>query len=334
MGHSPCMTTAPPVVRVTRYRSRLAMPCTVSRPFRWVDEDRTVTPLGDLAWPAALNDRTDCLGEATRPGNHWAQPTYVCTRRPSLRPSRRPQPPLRYFLYVSDVKLDMLYEQIDPAQRRRVSAEVKVDLKLASMTLKQADEPQATRLAKLRMVERYIDTHHHVGTIHAPGQSYFRGSMPMRWGWLWDGMAGPRATAFFKGREGSDVVVLAGSRRHVLGSEPEDPDNARLMWGYSSTPAIMAAIWEHVSALPDFDEYWNSVQRRGFPDYATPAEAREAGLGVAASVRLRGPAQHLEFLALPLAEDVLISDGLGRRETVHAVLATPIYVALVGPSGS
>jgi hypothetical protein len=45
----------------------------------------------------------------------------------------------------------------------------------------------------------------------------------------------------------------------------------------------------------------------------------------------------LEFLALPLVEDVveiMVWGGYGRRETVHAVLATPIYVALVGPSSS
>jgi hypothetical protein len=38
---------------------------------------------------------------------------------------RRRKPPLRYFLYVSDAKLDMLFEQIDPALRRRVGAEAK-----------------------------------------------------------------------------------------------------------------------------------------------------------------------------------------------------------------
>jgi len=54
---------------------------------------------------------------------------------------RRRRPPLRYYLYVSNTKLDMLFEQIDPALRRRISAEAKVDLKLASLTLRRADTP-------------------------------------------------------------------------------------------------------------------------------------------------------------------------------------------------
>ncbi|WP_051905169.1 DUF7019 family protein, partial [Streptomyces bicolor] len=237
--------------------------------------------------------------------------------RSTLRPSRRPQPPLRYFLYISDAKLDMLYEQIDPALRRRVSAEARVDLKLASLTLKQADEPQATRMAKLRMVEHYIDSHHHVGTTQNPGQSYFRGSMPMQWGWLKDSLTRPRNTAFFKGRDGSDVVVLAGSRRHVLGSEPAAEDTG--LWAMSSTPSIIAVIAEHVSDLPDFDEYWSYVADR-WPDnhYSTPVQAREQGLRTAAMIHLEGPAQHLEFLAVPLADDVVeipIRGGMGRYQT-------------------
>jgi hypothetical protein len=82
----------------------------------------------------------------------------------------------------------MLYEQIDPGLRRHLSAEAKVDLKIASVTLRQAERSPAARIAKLRMVEQYIDASHHVGTISSPGQEYFRGSMAMRW-------AGSQATA-------------------------------------------------------------------------------------------------------------------------------------------
>ena len=45
--------------------------------------------------------------------------------------------PLRYYLYISDSKLDMLFEQMnDHGVLKRISAEVKVDLKLVSMTLR------------------------------------------------------------------------------------------------------------------------------------------------------------------------------------------------------
>jgi hypothetical protein len=49
-----------------------------------------------------------------------------------------PEPSLRYFVYVSDTKLNNLFDQISPKLRQRLSAEAKVDLKLASLTVKEA----------------------------------------------------------------------------------------------------------------------------------------------------------------------------------------------------
>jgi hypothetical protein len=146
---------------------------------------------------------------------------------------RHRQPSLRYFLYVSDSKLDMLYEQIDPAMRRRISAEVKVDLKLASVTLRQADQPAATRMAKLRVVERYIDTHCQVGDVSAPGPAFFRGRLQMQWGWLTptERPDRPSPVVLFRGTAGNDFVLLGGSRGHVLGQHVED--GSAVLLGYT-----------------------------------------------------------------------------------------------------
>jgi hypothetical protein len=258
---------------------------------------------------------------------------------------RYKKPPLRHFIYISDTKLDMLFEQIDPALRRRISAEVKVDLKLASLTLRQTDSQPAARIAKLRMVERYIDTHHQVGTIPAPGHEYFRGSMPMQWGWLTHGYDfdnnPPRLgldTVFFRGHQASQVVVLAGSRRHVLGEQPAAEDSR--LSAHSATPNIFAVIGEHISRNPQLGEYWRELRElpapAGSEDGMAAHDPPEVGLREAAQLKLRGPVQHLEFLALPLVQgeevelDIDGWPGLHVRETVHAVLATPLYVAMGG----
>src|ERR1700690_995131 len=91
--------------------------------------------------------------------------------------------PLRYYIYVSDSKLDMLFEQVDQRSRKRISAELKIDLKVASLTLSEAEDPGPTRTAKLQLVEQFIETNQHVGTIQEPGKEYFRGEMPMTWEW-------------------------------------------------------------------------------------------------------------------------------------------------------
>lgn len=258
-----------------------------------------------------------------------------------FRRFRRKRPPLRHFLYISDTKLDMLFEQIDPALRRHISAEVKVDLKLASLTLRQTDVPAAARIAKLQMIERYIDAHHHVGTIATPGHEYFRGSMPMQWGWLTHGYdfdhEPPRLgldTVFFRGRQESHVVVLAGSRRHVLGEQPA-PEDSKLS-AHSATPNIFAVIAEHISGNPGLGQRWRFLRgvdplTGGSEDVAAAHDPPEVGLREAARVRPSGPVQHLEFLALPLVQGEEVElDGFPRAETVHAVLATPLYVAMGG----
>ncbi|GAA2146331.1 hypothetical protein GCM10009760_36030 [Kitasatospora kazusensis] len=230
---------------------------------------------------------------------------------PALRVFHRKRKPLRNFIYVSDTKLDNLFEQIDPNLRRRISAEAKIDLKLASVTLGQKSPPQATRMAKLALVEHYIDKNHHVGTCSTPGTGYFRGSIPMQWGWL-NPHQGPdddskRDTVFFRGDSESHSVILAGSRRHVLGERPAK-ENRDLVAG-SAMPNIMAVIRENLAPDPKF-----GVGRRN--DERLLHEAMEIPLG--------GPAQHLEFLAM-----AIVQGTVGYEPVIHSVIiGTPIYVAM------
>lgn len=250
-----------------------------------------------------------------------------------LRRQKRQKPRLRYFLYISDAKLDMLFEQIDPPLRQRISAEIKVDLKLASMTLRQAERPAmppTARVAKLRVVERYIDAHHEVGTLSVPGREFFRGSLDMQWGWLARRKDAPPddrlPVVFFRGRRDQDFVALAGSRSHVLGQHPVEED-ANAEFGFSSAPSIVAVVRDHVSDLkgephwPYWGEDWNS------PDHPLASEPLRLDfyLSYAASyLRLDAPLQALEFLAVPLGEaEFKLADGT----LVHGVLGSPVYVA-------
>ena len=256
---------------------------------------------------------------------------------------RKEPAPLRYFIYISDTKLEMLFEQIDPALRRTISAQATIDLKLASLTLRQTDPPPAARIAKLRLVERYIDAHHRVGTIRTPGNDFFRGSMPMQWGWLDHGLnhdsgTGGLDTVFFRGHQASQVVVLAGSRRHVLGEQPAAEDSR--LSAHSATPNIFAVIGEHISRNPQLGDYWRELRElpapAGSEDGMAAHDPPEVGLREAAQLKLRGPSQNLEFLALPLVQDEGVHihidgwPGPDIDERVHAILATPIYVAITG----
>jgi hypothetical protein len=217
--------------------------------------------------------------------------------------SLHPQP-LRYYLYISDTKLDVLFEQIPQNALKRISAEVKVDLKLASVTLRQADRPDPTRAAKLKIVERFIDSHHHVGTIQEPGNEYFRGQMDMQWGWLQD------RAVWFHGNDDAQCVALGGSRRHVLGEQPNrdvesSSEATSLLVSIMSVLQIAAAGIKHENLEKNSPGWAEIVYEEGLLDFT----------GI--------PKQRLDFLAIPLDEA-----QLQKPPDVHVVLGTPLYVAL------
>ena len=241
-----------------------------------------------------------------------SEPPCEQVRRIAMSPRRsREKQPLRYYLYISDAKLDMLFEQIDRSVLKRISAEIKIDLKVASLTLREADSPAPTRAAKLRIVEHFIDTNHNVGTISEPGGEFFRGQMNMQWGDMTYS-----AAVCFKGvdSQGSDGVLLVGSRHHVIG---ETPPPVRV--SYSSFPRVTSTLMDLVNhsesedvgsaEREDFDQgaflhmVWQSLSRQG------------AFHGL--------PTQHLHFLAVPLAEY-----GYKGEYQLHIVLGTPLYIAM------
>lgn len=213
----------------------------------------------------------------------------------------------------------MLYEQIDPGAAKRISAEVKVDIKVASVTLREADNPGPSRIAKLKIVEKYIDAHHRVGTIHQPGGEFFRGQMMMQWGWggtFRNGVPDSPDAVWFQGNEskGSLRVGLGGSRRHVLG-EPK-------MWpgGSSTLPIILAGIEDALSwrDLPSWDsDRYNYTGEDMIRHMSMELESD------ADWIQKNNPAQSLEFLAIPLLETSVKI----RKNDIRIVLGTPLYVA-------
>jgi Family of unknown function (DUF7019) len=220
-------------------------------------------------------------------------------------------PELRYYLYISDAKLDMLFDQIDRSILKRIVAEVKVDLKLASVTLRGADSPGPSRAAKLRVVERYIEANHHVGDIWVPGRQFFRGRLEMWWGWV----PAREAAVWFQNiqTEGSPCVVLVGSRYHVLGE-------SRMEWvPNSALPSITVAL-ENANVLggPQIPQ---AIGKEKLPaDWLTNVWFMWGAQGDTLGL----PSQWVDFLAVPLVETQFEFDG----ESTRVVLATPLYVAL------
>ncbi|MBU2666208.1 hypothetical protein KOI35_22155 [Actinoplanes bogorensis] len=199
----------------------------------------------------------------------------------------------RYFVYISDAKVEMLLQQIKPEALRKRTSEVGLGLKF--LTAKRGAETLAgaERTARLDQVVRYLNDYGDLGTVEEPGQ-FFGGLMPLRWGPTVGADGFPMV--YFGGRAGKTVLGLGGSRAHVFGTPP-GPEPQPLPIGRSMLPSLLDGI-TRVDGIE------------------APAAVRET------TDALRGPEQTMEFVAKRLLDE---PGPDGER----VLLGSPLYVALV-----
>jgi len=226
---------------------------------------------------------------------------------------------MRFYLYRSKSKIDMLYEQIyDSARRTR-----KVSLKAAVVSGEATTEDAVDDEDKLRAVERELEERQLVGTLDEP-KDYVKGTMRMRWGLFDDSGTRPPddpPLVFFGGFDsaGPLAVGLGGSSKHVEGHEGATSTQSR-----SSTPALvrwLLAGQDH-GGPPELPGWWDM-----------DAEEYELFGAVAMAIHyLRPPTQDLEFLA-----KVLSTGHIHGHEhfigvpAARAIVGTPLYVSLAHP---
>ncbi|MEV7044046.1 SAVMC3_10250 family protein [Amycolatopsis sp. NPDC051061] len=210
----------------------------------------------------------------------------------------------RYFVYISDSKVDLLLQQIDPGATRKRTAEVSVDLKVLKGKRGVEAAVGADRTERLERVVRYLTDFGDLGSVDEPGQ-FFWGLLPLRWGPLVgaDGLS----LVYFGGRDERTVLGLGGSRRHVFGALPAgdlDPPLSR---------SLLPSLLDGIARGPGIA---TAVTGDGDGDAEACQDVRRA------TTDLRGPAQNMEFIAKRLLHGKT-ADG----ESV--LLGSPLYVALV-----
>ena len=251
---------------------------------------------------------------------------------------------MKYYIYVSDAKLDMLYAQIPRRVVDRLATELTVDLQLLSISLKEKPSDE-NRYAKLKLVAGYIDKHLKVGTVDEP-EAYFRGNLPMRWGPLggYFGVKNPnlddplcwygsdvcfewdpavQSAVYFGGFTAETVLGLGGSLHHVIGHYGDKPRVCT-----SSAPVLLALLGRE--PRDGVDPHLQDIGKPG----GFPIPRFEIMSVVHTTAVMRGPQQRVEFLAKRLLERRIrdfptpLQDIWPDKNQAHVLLGTPIYVAL------
>ena len=235
---------------------------------------------------------------------------------------------IKYYLYVSTAKLNMLYEQINEAQKKSKKEMVSAKVLGISVSRESSTEEVVDRDDKLKAVEEELITQNLVGTPEEP-KDYFKGTMRMRWGLFDDNGTRPEGEAplvYFGGFDKTIplIVGLGGSSKHVVGNEGATSTNSR-----SCTPTI--ARWLFAGLERD-----KPPALQGWRD--KNSEEQELFAGMAAALHyLRPPTQELEFLAKTLIVGKTYSNKhLTGVPEAKIILGTPLYVVLahVAPENS
>jgi hypothetical protein len=205
---------------------------------------------------------------------------------------------MKYYIYISDAKVDMLLPQIPHTGKKKTARELGFDLKILKLTRKTEEETESNRISRLETVVSFIRKYGNVGSIDEPDE-FIDDSQE-----IWFADATPEIAAFTGKTELTDFA-LVGSTKHIIGAAP-DPNLPTGSLLYS----ILSWLFSYESGNEgDYDQK-NALT---IVSEITKINARS-----------RRPTQRLEFMAKRLL--------FRKKETLPAsrntLLATPLYVSM------
>ena len=218
---------------------------------------------------------------------------------------------MRYFLYISDAKVDMLLPQVPETHQQKVAAKLGFDIKLLSGSIATERTTLDTRVARLGAVEAYIRDTEAIGTP-AETARWIAADIEVQLAHIREG------AIMFVAATQDWLLALGGSAHHLIGSMQQDDVHV----GYSFLPTLIDLLkrmdtkaHQYVLTLPDdaVRGYWTAGLGQGIGAWGAIIEA--------ACRQVVSPPQRVTFLAKRLLSEQV---PYGRR----VVLATPLYVAL------
>lgn len=215
---------------------------------------------------------------------------------------------MKYYIYISDSKVDMLLAQIPHEQKKKIATEFKVDLKLLSASRRAEAEDESNRFTRVEAVATFIREYGNVGSVDAPDE-YVEGDMLMRWGPYLNTSAFSRDDSplvYFGASTDRTIIGLGGSAKHVIGNTGPSSTHS-----HSITPMLIGYLKAN-------------LEPGGGEDLPGRMDTEPLWAVSLATEQMKGPEQRLEFLAKRL----LYGRPPGSNSGQKILLATPLYVAM------
>lgn len=218
---------------------------------------------------------------------------------------------MKEFLYISDAKVNMMFDQIAASRREVIALELGLNLKFLSAKLTRKSDT-SNRIQKLELVLAELRRTRLIGRLDSDAH-YFADSLKMSWG----PVMGQPGVTFFGGQKGSLKLGLVGSSRHCLTAGPDEP------WGGVSDGVFYSELLKEMVSEEGDSELNEALDKDAQYGRKLDSDAdhrRKTGLAIAGyaidSLKIKFD---LEFVAVRK----FTCDLKGKT----IVLGTPIYVA-------
>lgn len=158
---------------------------------------------------------------------------------------------MKYYTYVSDSKIDMLYSQLPSKEARRISTELELNFGIVKAS---ASKPEldSDLYSKLKVVVSYLKQKGLIGTVSKP-KDYFAHKMKMHLGNV-SFYKGDDSMILYSGVSEDGILVgLVGSSAHVVGAPSMESESL----GYARAEFWLQIIEEMRS--PSKEEYENEM---------------------------------------------------------------------------
>lgn len=221
---------------------------------------------------------------------------------------------MKYYVYISKSKIEMLYSQIAAPEHQKKEALLGFDLKILKGHLKESRQIPDNKFAQLEKVVGELKSNDQVGDITGT-KPYIKGELEMTWA----SFAGPKSPVTFWGCVKKGYYLgLAGSRYNVLGQKPDG-----LAHSHSLTDRIGRWMFDQVRDTSPGAENDAARAHYGRTDTTLSEYDIENATKLAVS-QIRGSVNQFEFVAKVLHRKQIDPE----RPVMKLILATPLYVAM------
>lgn len=212
---------------------------------------------------------------------------------------------MKYYIYISDTKVDMLLPQVPHEVKKKIATEFGFDWKILTAKRKVERETEQDRITRLETVVAFIREFGNIGSVDEP-EDYVEDTLLMSHGSM-EVYTGPPIICF-GGKSNKTIVSLFGSSTHMIGGK----ETAELPQPFREPGSAMSAFVRYLTkadaviSMPGVgeDDVFSSIYRL--------------------TAAMRDPKQRLGFLA----KRMLWQPNFRHGDLNQVLVATPLYVAM------